>query len=88
MKNTLLGLALLVVFACGFLLGRQFPAHHYVSEKPYFVLDTATGRVCDVRQPSVVLEQEKAELRALGEPETKATATETVDPNGLPYCQH
>jgi hypothetical protein len=36
-------------FGSGILVGRQFPAHHYVQygNTPY-LLDSATGKVCDL----------------------------------------
>jgi hypothetical protein len=44
-----IALALVVVaLVGGFLLGRQFPAHHYQQfGTSRWAMDTATGRVCD-----------------------------------------
>lgn len=50
MKQGIMGLVLLVVFSLGFLLGRQFPTHHYeiLDNGPGVItlFDTTTGHVC------------------------------------------
>jgi hypothetical protein len=54
----LLRLALFVVAVAGsFLLGRQFPVHHFVkwSQDPaagFLLLDESTGKICNARMPA------------------------------------
>jgi hypothetical protein len=44
--------AVAVALGIGFLAGRQFPAHHYQKfGESRFLLDTATGKVCDPMKP-------------------------------------
>ena len=47
LSTLLLVCIVIVLFGSGFLLGREFPRHHYerVIDSPYF-LDTSTGRPC------------------------------------------
>ncbi|HKD83972.1 MAG TPA: hypothetical protein VKB58_04425 [Terriglobales bacterium] len=48
MKTLLWSGAVAVALGVGFLSGRQFPAHHYQKfGESRFLLDTATGLVCD-----------------------------------------
>jgi hypothetical protein len=78
-----LGVAL-VAFPSGFLLGRQFPAHHYQvlsTESPSLLLDNATGRVCDIRPPQVKGASNSADSAAL-----EVMGAKPVTPSGFPYC--
>jgi hypothetical protein len=39
--------ACIVGFGSGLLVGRQFPAHHFVQfGNPSYLLDTSTGKIC------------------------------------------
>lgn len=84
MKSALLGLVALVVFSLGFLLGRQFPAHHFQvlsAESPSLLLDSTTGRVCDIRSPQVKGAKNSADSAAL-----EVMGAKAVTPSGFPYC--
>jgi hypothetical protein len=52
LKAALLCLVALLVFAGGFLVGRQFPAHHYEKFNNGFMVDQTTGVVCNPYPPS------------------------------------
>lgn len=99
MKWAIACFLLLAVFASGFVLGRQFPAHHYemaMSTNPYFVLDATTGRVCDDRQTAgknpldSLLGKEKTGGAASSESPNdffdKLRKQNPPNANGLPYC--
>lgn len=86
MKRAIAYLVLLSAFASGLLFGRQFPKYHYEMRRPSFVSGTTTGRLCDTGQAAFVLQQQMAEMRALGEQPSQATLSETDDPNGSPSC--
>lgn len=83
-QSTFAGLALLVVFSLGFLLGRQFPAHHYgvlSAESPSLLLDSTTGRVCDLRPPQVKGAKNSTDSAVL-----QSLGAKPVTPSGFPYC--
>ncbi len=48
MKKGIIALLVAIAFLSGFLVGRRFPAHHYVRyERGGLLVDTATGKLCD-----------------------------------------
>ena len=54
MKKEIALVLLTAALVSGFLLGREFPRHHYQAASPgnaFIILDTATGKVCDARTP-------------------------------------
>jgi len=54
--------AVAVGFGSGLLVGRQFPAHHYErwGDSTNYLLDTATGKVCDRGPFATAKNSEKA----------------------------
>jgi hypothetical protein len=46
----------IISFGAGLLVGRQFPAHHYIRfAESRYLLDTSTGKVCDpLKNPNLI----------------------------------
>ena len=52
LSSLLLVCVVLVLFGSGFLVGREFPRHHYerIPDSSYFI-DTSTGKACALLAP-------------------------------------
>lgn len=91
-KPVLLGIAFgiaLVAFPSGFLLGRRFPAHHYQALGPQswnLIIDTSTGRVCDVRTPTARAGNAKAPDPFANFGGQPAPFSAPLAPERVPYC--
>ena len=71
-QKTLIVVILVMVFAGGFLVGRQFPAHHYVHTAGPWITDTSTGKSHPVTEDP---DQYEAETKA----EAKRKAASLID---------
>jgi hypothetical protein len=75
MRKKIAYLLIAAALVCGFLVGREFPRHHYQSlANGWVILDTSTGKECDLRPP------ELPPLKTFNGP------TKYFTPSGLPYC--
>jgi len=78
MRKEIAYLLIVTVLICGFLVGRDFPRHHYQSlANGWVILDTSTGKECHLR-PSAPPPGNKSDVFD--------EAIKHTTPSGLPHC--
>jgi hypothetical protein len=90
MKKETAVLLVIAALASGFLIGREFPRHHYEAlANGMIIFDASTGKVCDMRSrygQSGAVYDEKVFSNNQGDNALEKERLQET-PSGLPRCQ-